>query len=191
MDNLDQTIRDITSDENAVKDIIKSVNNDPEAYASMLMSMENDPKSKKKLLNAISSTPELIKQVDNMDPTEKAVLAIRTNEGRAKALAERIQTVQIMQNGKIKKFTANSDFPTNTIFEGGDYYTLDNNIIVFTTTMSRQKNKVATQVLKYLGAEGVDVFGELVFFILNKNGKSTSMSSEHLEKIKSLALVQK
>jgi len=176
--NIDDAVQKITSDPDSLGKIVSSVRDNPKLFAELMAKVENDPSLKNKVMSAAGDSKKLKGDVSRMSKKEKEEMTSNYLIARKSMRDAWIDGVQITMNGRIKKYRLKGDFPKDTIFESGDMYSIQDNIVVFTTTVNRLKNKVASAIT------GLDIFGELVLVRSDEKDNLTHITLSDVEKMK-------
>ena len=183
--NIDDAVQKITSDPDSLGKIVASVRDNPKLFAELMAKVENDPSLKNKVMSAAGDSKKLKGDVSRMSKKEKEEMTSNYLIARKSMRDAWIDGVQITMNGRIKKYRLKGDFPKDTIFESGDMYSIQDNIVVFTTTVNRLKNKVASTIT------GLDIFGELVLVRSDEKDNLTHITVSDIEKMKMEATCKK
>lgn len=182
--NIDNVVMQITKDPECIGKIVSSVKDNPELFSELLAKVDKDPSLKSKVIAAATSNSKTVKSIRGMSTKEKNEMVVNMEMARASMRQAMVDCIRVAQNGQLKKYKMPGNFPKETIFETGDKYSLHDGIVVFTTTSSRQKNKIAT---KMINITDVDVFGEIVIIKQNSNGRYIPFTMEEAESMKKLA----
>ena len=158
MEQLDiqAAMREVTSDDKSMSNIITNVQQNPEAFAKVFGEMNLDPKSAEKLKFAAASNPEITKKVSNMKSADRKEMMESMRKAQAMSNTVVVKGVRITQSDTIKQYSLKSGFPKNTIYDCEPYSIDNGNIVVFATTSSQKKSKLGSLLV------GEDVFGEII-----------------------------
>jgi hypothetical protein len=169
-------IREVTSDDKSMSNIVAKVEENPEAFAKVLSEINMTQGATNKLKSVVASNPELEKKVSNMSSAEKKNIVKSMKKAQAMSNIVAVKGVRITQTNQIKAYNLKTGFPKNTIYDG-EPYTIDNgNIVVFPTKCSQLKCKLASMLV------GSDVFGEIVLVKQgNENQYDNFSTAECLE----------
>lgn len=153
---VDEAIAMMSADPKAMETIMNSVKDNPEALAKILSQTGQDPAAMNRAMAGIMNNPKTKKETLTMSSDKKQEMLANVKAARQNMRAAMIDCVRFTQNGIPKKYMMKGDFPQGTIFEKGDMYGHGDDLCVFTTTSSREKNRVVSKIM------GVSVFGEVV-----------------------------
>jgi hypothetical protein len=156
---VDEAIQKMAGDPGKLGKIVDSVRDNPEMFNTLLAQTNKTPGVADKLMAAVMANPEMKKEAMTMSSQKKAEMIANMKASNAANREAMIDCVKIRQNGVPKKYKMGREFPSGTIFDGGDVYSIDPDITVFTTKKSQEENGIAT---KMIGIDGVKVYGEII-----------------------------
>jgi hypothetical protein len=181
--DVEQAIKDTVGDKEKMASVADSIRQNPHMFQEMAKVIETNPDLKKAAVSG-AATKQMKTQIAGMSAKEKQEMQELMKSTRSQMESSRIKGVRITQNGQIKSFFLQPSFPVGSIYDQEPYTIEAGSILVYTTTASLTRNKVAQMII------GEEVFGEVVLVTQGRKGTMEDLSVEVVTNLKKRRVAQ-